>query len=301
MNADNKVFDWITHPRKILIYLVRNVMAPIIPDRLYVKIMGRINLGYWMDLDNPKTFNEKMNWLKLHDHNPHYSTLVDKVKVKKVVASLIGDEYVVPIIKVWDKVEDIDFTELPERCILKTNQDSGGAVKFYQGMDTTDVFKNLNGRMHLFNYYYFSREWPYRGVEKKVFAEQMLGNLKEGEVLDDYKFWCFNGKPQIMYVTCKSDSFFENFYDLDFNPLDINHDCPRRVPEFDKPKDFEKMIELATILSTGIPFVRIDFFYVDGKIYFGEYTFFDWGGLRPFSGDWDMKLGNYLSLENVKQ
>lgn len=294
------VKHFIKDPKWFFGAILFEYLAPLFPDKMYIRMKSKYVVGYKYNLDNPKTFNEKMNWLKLNDHNPRYTDMVDKVKAKKLVASLIGDEYVVPLIKVWDRAEEVDFSILPEKCILKTNQDSGGAIKYYKGSETKGIIKKLNGRMHLFNYYYYSREWPYRGVEKKIFAEEMLGNLKQNEVLNDYKFWCFNGVPQVMYVTCKSDDVFENFYDMDFKPLPIYHGSPRRSPEFERPAHFEKMKELAATLSKDIPFVRVDFFYVDGKIYFAEFTFFDWGGFRAFNDDWDLRLGNYLKLPDER-
>ena len=303
MNVLSKVVDWILHPQKIIFFLVRNVFSPLIPDKLYLRVLGRLTLGYWMNLDNPITFNEKMNWLKLHDRNPDYYKLVDKIQVKRIVSDLVGSEYVVPLIGVWDNVDDIDFNELPNKCILKTNQDSGGAIRFDKQKIKgslkeylLSVRKNLNSRMHLFNYYYFSREWPYRNVDKKIFAEELLEDA-QNEVLRDYKFWCFNGNPMIMYVTIKDSSIFENFYDMDFQPIYIDHGSPRQVPEFERPSSFDEMKALARKLSQGIPFVRIDFFYVGTKVFFGEYTFLDWGGFRAFGDNWDFEIGKLLELE----
>lgn len=293
----SRAYKALTHPNLLAQYLLVNYFAPLFSDKSFIKLKSKLIFGKSFDLDNPITFNEKMNWLKLNDRNPSYSNLVDKLKVKEHVAKLIGNEFVVPLISKWDRIEEIDFSNLPDKCVLKTNQDSGGAIIYEKGKSNYKmILKQLNNRMHLFNYYYYSREFPYKGVVKKIFAEQFLDNGNEIDLLNDYKFWCFNGEPKIMYVTVKSSSIYENFYDMEFNPIQIKHGSPRRVPEFEKPKDFEKMKELASILSKDIPFVRVDFFYVRDKIYFGEYTFFDWGGFKPFEDNWDIKIGEHLKL-----
>lgn len=292
-----RVFKAISNPNLLADYILCNYLAPIFSDYTYIKLKSKIRFGKSFDLKNPITFNEKMNWLKLNDRNPNYSNLVDKLKVKEYVANLIGEQYVVPLIAEWDNVKEIDFTKLPDICVLKTNQDSGGAIIYKKGISNQkEILKKLNSRMHLFNYYYYSREYPYKGVKKKIFAEQFLDNGKDDKLINDYKFWCFNGEPKIMYITVKSSVIYENFYDMEFKPLYIKHGKTRRVPEFSKPNSFEEMKRLATILSENIPFVRVDFYYVNDRIYFGEYTFFDWGGFKPFEENWDEKIGDLLEL-----
>ncbi|MGI6341502.1 MAG: ATP-grasp fold amidoligase family protein [Bacteroidales bacterium] len=287
----------IKQPRLLMTYLLVNYLAPFFSDKTYIKIKSFLIFGKSFNIDNPTTFNEKMNWLKLNDRNPNYSNLVDKLKVKEHVANLIGEQYVVPLIATWDNVNEIDFTQLPDICVLKTNQDSGGAIIYQKGISNKkEILKKLNSRMHLFNYYYYSREYPYKEVKKKIFAEEFLDNGKDDKLINDYKFWCFNGEPKIMYITVKSSVIYENFYDMEFNPIYIKHGSERRMPEFSKPKYFEEMKSLAAVLSKNIHFVRVDFFYVNEKIYFGEYTFFDYGGFKPFEENWDEKLGDLLEL-----
>ncbi len=297
----NRINKAITHPKLLAEYLLCYRLAPFIPDYTFIKLKSKLLFGKSFNLKNPVTFNEKMNWLKLNDRNPNYSILVDKIKVKEYVAKLIGEQYVVPVLTEWNDVNEIDFSILPDKCVLKTNHDSSGVIIYEKGeSDINEIKKRLNARMHLFNYYYYEKEFPYKGVVKKIFAEPFIDNGSEDKLLNDYKFWCFNGNPRIMYITVKSLSIYENFYDMEFNPIPIKRGFPRQMPEFEKPKDFERMKELASILSKNIPFVRIDFFYAKSKIYFGEYTFFDWGGFKPFEDNWDIELGKYLDISVVK-
>ena len=234
--------------------LIRNVLMIKHPswfdDELYLKEMFRMIFRKDLNLSNPRTFNEKMNWLKLHDRNPLYTVLADKYWVKKYVANLIGEEFVVPCYGCWKSIEEIDFNKLPEQFFLKMNHDSQKGVC----------------------------------IDKK-------------SDLQDYKFWCFNGNPTYMYITNKGDCIMENFYDMEFKVVNIDHGFPRRKPEFERPQNFDLMKKLAMRLSANIPFVRIDFFEVDGKVYFGEFTFYDWGGMLPFADEkTDLQLGDLLVL-----
>ena len=286
--------------KKKQIRLLRNYLSPLFSDRRYIQMMSKLRCGYEFDLDNPKTFNEKLNWLKINNREPRFTIMADKYNAKEYVANIIGREYVLPIIAAWDRSDDIDFNLLPDRCMIKSNYNSGGVVKYIKGKtDESFVRHKLRGRFEFINFYYKSREWPYKNIKKKIFAEPML-DCPDDEVLNDYKFWCFNGEPKIMYVTCKSSSVFENFYDMDFKPLPRDHGFKRHKPEFDKPEAFETMKELAQKLSKDIPFLRVDFFYVNGKVFFAENTFFDWGGFQPFAGNWDDELGKLIVLPYEK-
>lgn len=284
----------IKNPRKLATVILCDYLAPLFPDRIYIRLKSLLRCGYSFNLDTPTSFNEKLNWLKLHDRRTVYTTMVDKYRAKDYVGSIIGREYIVPLIGVWNKVDDIDFDSLPEKCMLKANFDSGGIVVFERGRTDIKMIKQKLTGSQSFNYYYRSREWPYRNVERKIIAEEFLDN--DGQMIYDYKFWCFNGVPKIVYVTCKGKEIFENFYDQDFNILNIDHGFPRHLPEFTKPECFELMKSLAAQLSKGIPFVRCDFMPIKGKVYFGECTFYDWGGFRPFGGDWDTTIGDLLIL-----
>ena len=268
-------------------------------DEKYIRLKYKLRTGKDINLENPTTFNEKLNWLKLNYHNPMMTVMADKYWVKQWVAEKIGAEYVVPCYGKWADVESIPFDQLPDKCFLKSNQDSGVGIVFDRkaGVKLKAILKRFSkGRVSGKNYYWFSREWGYKNIEPCILAEQFLDE-GTGHELQDYKFWCFNGVPQYMYITNKGSAVKENFYDMDFNPVDINHGYPRVVPEFKKPENFEKMKQFAAVLSKGMPFVRIDFFDVKGSLYFGECTFYDWGGMKAFSDDkWDLKLGGLISL-----
>ena len=267
------------------------------PDSLWLRIIYKTKFQRNLNLDNPQSFNEKLNWLKINDRNPLYTRLANKYDVKEYVRECIGEEYVVPCYGVWDSFDDIDFDALPDRFILKCTHDSGGRIVCTDKttFDKRWAKEKLETTMHN-NFFWWTREWVYKDVKPRILADMLLDD-HTGEVLRDYKFWCFNGIPKYMYFTIKNDDVFENFYDMDFNVVNINHGFKRYVPEFEKPECFELMKTLAGKLSKGIPFVRVDFFLVEGKIYFGELTFYDWAGLRPFATyDQDLELGRLITL-----
>jgi hypothetical protein len=262
-----------------------------------LKSLYYVDNGKHLNLDNPTTFNEKLNWMKFHDQNPLYRTLVDKYKVKKIVEEKIGSEYVVKNYAVYNSVDEIDLDSLPDSFVLKATHDSGGVIicKSKSSFDLQAAKKKLKRQLSI-DYYWKTREWVYKDPDPKIIADEYLDD-HSGHELTDYKFWCFNGEPKVMYITNKGKNIKENFYDMDFAPLDINHGFPRVVPEFEKPEQFELMKELAKKLSQGIPFVRVDFFNLNGRVYFGEFTFYDWAGLKAFVDDeWDRKLGSWINL-----
>lgn len=269
-------------------------------DKKYISFTYWMKFKKKMEWDNPQTFNEKLNWLKVYYRRDDMTLMADKIEAKKIVAEKIGPEYVVPLLGVWDKAEDIDFDILPNQFVLKCNHNSGGGMFICKDKSSADLMavrKGLNRGLKE-NHYYSCREWPYKNIKHLILAEQLLVN-NSGEEINDYKWWCFNGEPKIMYRTLKSkkkSDVFENFYDMEYRPVMINHGFPRHIPEFEKPAEFEEMKQLAKTLSEGFPFVRIDFFDVNGHIYFGEYTFYDWGGLSPFKDEWDEKLGSLIFL-----
>lgn len=275
-------------------------VAGLVPDRLYIRLTAKGKLGYSINLDNPKTFNEKLNWLKLYGRNPLYTQMADKYAAKQIVAERIGSQYVVRNLGCWQSFDDIDFDALPDRFVLKCTHDSSGAIvcRDKSTFDKNTARKRINLSLSM-NYFYACREWPYKNIQPRIIADELLDD-HSGKELNDYKFWCFNGVPKYMYCTVKSNDVYENFYDMDFKPVDINHGFRRRKPEFERPEDFNLMKELASKLSKGLPFVRVDFFYVAGRVYFGEYTFFDWAGLQPFrSRQQDMELGELIELPHT--
>lgn len=271
--------------------------AGLVPDKTYIKYVAKGKLGYSIDINHPKTFNEKLNWLKLYGRNPLYTKMADKYEAKKIVAERIGEQYVVKNLGYWRSFDEIDFDALPNQFVLKCTHDSSGAIicRDKNTFDKLSARRKINLSLKM-NYFYACREWPYKNIPHRIIADELL-NDHSGKELNDYKFWCFNGVPKYMYCTVKSNDVYENFYDMDFKPVNIDHGFRRRAPEFAKPEAFELMKELAGKLSAGIPFVRIDFFYVDGKVYFGEYTFYDWAGLQPFKTyQQDLELGKLIEL-----
>lgn len=288
---------------KLLIDILLTCFSKLFDDLTYIKLKYRISFGYVINLDAPKGFNEKLNWLKLNYHNPMFTMMVDKYWAKLYVGRLIGEEYVVPCYGCWRRVDEIDFNSLPERVFLKSTHDSGGGILIdrHQGIDYKAIKKRFNKRtLDKRNWYWHLREWPYKNVEPRIIAEEFLDE-GTGRELQDYKFYCFNGVPMYMYVTNKGKHIYENFYDMDFTPVDITHGYERRVPEYNVPENFDKMKELAGVLSKGLPFIRIDFFNVGGKLYFGEYTFYDWGGMKPLNEKWEKKLGGLIKLDLVER
>lgn len=267
----------------------------------YLQRMFQKRMGYELNLQNPQTYNEKLQWMKLYDHNPLYTKLVDKYEVKEFVSETIGSQYIIPTIAVWDRVCDIDFDMLPNQFVLKCTHDSGGIVicKDKTSFDTSNAKKILCKSLRR-NFYYMGFEWPYKDVKPRIIAETYMedSTLKE---LRDYKFFCFDGNVKALFIATERqkegvDVKFD-FFDENFNHLALKqgHENAITVPE--KPVSFEEMKTLASILSKNIPHVRVDFYEVDGKIYFGEMTFFHHGGWTPFEPkEWDIIFGNWLNI-----
>ena len=270
-----------------------------LPDEIHLKIMYRALIGKNINLDNPKGFNEKLNWLKLHDRNPLYNILVDKLAVKQWVADKIGAQYVSETYDSWDRVESISLENLPNQFVLKTNHDSGG-VAICRDKSTFDfdaakrvLRKHLNS-----NYYWWTREWPYKDVVPLVMAEEYLEDEGLDTGLVDYKVTCFNGNPRLIEVhrgrfgehTC-------NYYDQDWNPVSIDWaGIPVSPVEVERPEKLEKMLELSSVLARGIPQVRCDWYVLGDRLVFGELTLFNGAGLDPIDEKNDLWLGSLIDL-----
>lgn len=297
--ASKSIKYYLKNPRAFL-HGVACATSSLWSDKKYLKILYRINFGKKLNLDNPQTYNEKLQWLKLYNQRPEYTDMVDKIKVKKFVADKIGEEYIIPTLGVWDNPDDIDFDQLPDKFVLKCNHDSGGLCicTDKSALNRDKVIKNLKKGLKR-DYYKCLREWPYKNVERKILAEQYM-ETPDGD-LPDYKFFCFNGEVKAMFIatdrfTPGEETKFD-FFDRKFNHLPFENGHPNSKVEIDKPKHFEKMVQLAEKLSEGIPHARIDFYDIDGKIYFGEITFFHWSGFVPFKPEeWDTKFGEWIEL-----
>lgn len=273
-----------------------------IPDSLYIQIYYFAHFKKFCNLKKPNTYNEKLNWLKLHDRNPLYTTLVDKYEAKEYVAQIIGNEYIIPTLGVWDSFDDIDFDKLPNQFVLKCTHDSEGLVivKDKNKLDKKAAKEKIEAALKQ-NFYYIGREWPYKNVKPRIIAEQYMEDHVDGE-LRDYKFFCFDGEPKAMYIASDraSDHVKFDYYDLKFNHLDIKQKYPHAQEALRKPVTFEKMIDFSKILSKGFPHVRVDFYEVDGHLYFGELTFYHLSGFIPFEPDrWDKVFGDWLKLPNA--
>lgn len=274
----------------------------IIPTKLYLKWMFRLNVGYTPNLESPRSFNEKLNWLKLNDRNPDYTKMVDKLLVKEYVASVIGDQYIIPTLGVWTTGEGIEWNKLPDQFVLKTTHGSGGSsvviCKDKRSLDKARVIKLLNDSLHKSNTFAHYKEWPYKNVAKKIIAEKYIS---DGDFAPkDYKIHNFNGIPKFILVCRNRYSNYEmveDFYTIDWKLMELSRPGKPHVGGVERPKELERMLELAKVLSKNIPFVRTDFYVVNGKIYFGELTFYPASGLVPFiPQEMDFEMGSWLKL-----
>lgn len=296
----DKIIKLIENPYKIVPYLGDKNLLRWIPDKYYLKLLFRARVNKRLDLKNPKTYNEKLQWLKLYDRNTMYTNMVDKYNVREYVSNTIGEEYLIPLIDVFDKFEDINFDKLPYQFVLKTTHDSGGVVicKDKNNFNIEEAKQKLNQSLNN-NYYFHAREWPYKDVKPRIICEKYMVD-ESGVELKDYKFMCFNGNVKCLFVCLNRNSpngLNVDFYDLEWNIMPFERYYRNSGQKIKKPKNFNKMVELAKKLSKEIPFVRVDFYEVEGKVYFGELTFYPGSGLEEFTPyEYDEILGSWLEL-----
>lgn len=274
-----------------------------LPDKLYLQILFFKHFGHFVNLKNPKTYNEKLQWLKLNDRNPLYSVLVDKYRVKEYVASVIGEQYIIPTIAIYSNPEEINFDNLPNQFVIKWNHDSGSIVvcKDKKNLNREAAINKLKKGLKV-NGYWYGREWPYKDVPPLLMVEEYKEDSETKE-LRDFKFFCFNGEVKTMFVaSCRqtrNEPYFD-FYDENFNWLNVQQQHPNSPYRLSKPYCFEKMKELASKLSEGFPHVRVDFYEVDRKIYFGELTFYHFSGIVPFVPQkFDYQMGEWIDLSTI--
>ena len=272
----------------------------LVPDSLSIRYIFKKRLGYKCDLKHPKTFNEKIQWLKLHDRKELYHKLVDKYEVKSIIGNLIGNEYVIPTLGTWDRFEDIDFSTLPEQFVLKCTHDSASVIvcKDKSSFDFSSAREKLTGALRKDYYHFVGKQWAYKGVEKKIIAEEYLdeGN---SEGLTDYKFMVFGGKCRCVFVCAGRQSRLRlDAYDTDWQLMPFtrnNHpNLKERIP---RPKCYDTRLVMAERIAgyIGNPFVRVDFYEVKGKVFFGEVTFYPEGGLGGFKPiKWDYIMGEWM-------
>lgn len=281
--------------------LTRGIIGKKLPDSIFLKMRYYAIFGKKLNLKTPRTYSEKLQWLKLFDRKKLYNKLVDKYEVKEYVSNIIGEQYIIKTLGVWDCFDDIDFCTLPSQFVLKTTHDSGGIVicKEKSKFDIEAARKKINQSLNN-NFYYTGREWPYKDLKPRIIAEEYKED-SETEELRDYKFFCFDGAVKALFIA--SDRQIEgeetkfDFFDENYNHLPFINGHPNAKVLPSQPKCFEEMKELAGKLSKGFPEVRVDFYEVDGSVYFGELTFFHWSGLVPFEPEmWDEKFGSWINL-----
>lgn len=268
------------------------------PDALWLKMIYRQRLHRSLELKAPRRFTDKLNWLKLHDHNPLYTSLVDKYEVKQYIKDFLGEQMVIPSYGVWDSFDDIDFDKLPTQFILKCTHDSGRfcICKDKAAFDIAAAKMKMEKSLKN-NFFWWTREWPYKNVRPRIIAEKLMVD-GESDALTDYKFFCFNGEPRMMYVSKDvSTDPRTDFFDMDWNHLPFRIKDPQADVMPEKPALFNEMREIACKLSMGIPHVRVDLYVINGQIYFGEMTFFHNSGIFNITPDeWDYKIGEWLEL-----
>lgn len=272
-----------------------------IPDEMYLKMVYRIKMHMPLNLSNPYLYNEKLQWLKLYDHQDFYTKMVDKYEMKQFVIDRIGEGHVVPLLGMWDKFEDIDFSNLPNRFVLKASNDQGSVIvcNNKENLNLDKSKKILNNSLKN-NFFYVGREWPYKNVKPRIIAEELLESNAGHKGLTDYKFFCFNGVPRIMYISNDLDDEPKtDFFDMDFNRLDMRMRDKNSEGEVEKPEFFEDMKKAAEKLSVGIPQLRVDFYCTKENYYVGELTFFHNGGFsKIYPEKWMKIMGDWIELPN---
>ncbi len=269
-----------------------------IPDKQYLKIKYRLKMGKKLNLENPQTYNEKLQWLKLYDRKPIYSKLVDKYEVREIIRKKIGEEYLIPLLGVYEKFNQINFESLPNQFVIKTTHDCGGIVicKDKSKFNQKEAQKKIEHHLRK-NYYYMHREWPYKKVKPRIIIEKYMVDESRTE-LKDYKFFCFDGEPKLMFVATDRgvDTRF-NFYDMNFKQINLQQHYKNSNKEIDRPKNFDTMISIAKKLSENLPHIRVDLYDVNGHIYFGELTLYHFSGFEKFyPEEYDLILGKELKL-----
>lgn len=286
--------------------LKRSNRAHPMDDRTYLEKLYRIKFGKELDLEHPQTFSEKLQWLKLYDRRPEYTRMVDKYEAKEYVASLIGEEYIIPTLGVWDRFEDIDFSALPDRFVLKCTHNSGGVVicKDKAKLNPEEIGPKFTRQLGK-NYYTNNREWPYKNVKPRIIAEEYMEDDEGSGELTDYKLHFFSGTCKAILVArdrfapggLKKDFYSENWEHYDFT----RGDSPNAEKREPRPVQLDQMIALGEKLAGDYPFMRTDFYVIRGKVYFGEITFFPSSGTMRFHPDsWDKTFGDWITLPEKK-
>lgn len=300
------VIKYMQRPQNILYWLLCRRPELIRDDRFFLEMRYSLSFGRRLSFENPQTYSEKLQWLKLYNRRPEYTNMVDKYAAKKYVADIIGEKYIIPTYGIWDNPEMIEWDKLPNQFVLKTTHDSGGVVICRNKMlfDRTAAINKLCKALKT-DFYWRNREWPYKNVPRRIIAEKYIESCRDTHELPDYKFFCFDGVVKALFIATDRQNPEEevkfDYFDADFNPLPFRqgHQHAKIMPA--KPRNFDLMKKIAAKLSDGIPHVRVDLYEVDGQVYFGELTFFHFSGFSPFYPvEWDNIFGDMLTLPNEK-
>lgn len=289
---------YLKNPRMLGDYIMRHTSPIWLSDKIYIQLRYYFNFGKWLNLDNPTGFNAKCQWIKLYYRRPDMTTMVDKYAAKEWVANRIGSEHVVPCYGVWDSADAIDFDSLPNKFVMKCTHGCGGHIicKDKATLDIDTTRKTMRKGLKK-STYMETREWPYKNVKPRIIAEEYLSDDETG-ILTDYKFFCFDGEPKMMYVSKDgAHTPSTDFFDMEWNRLPLRMRDPNSEILPQKPENFDQMKVIAQKLSEGFPHVRVDLYMVNGNIYFGEMTFFTLGALVYFNPpEWDEQIGNWFNL-----
>ncbi|WP_051196271.1 ATP-grasp fold amidoligase family protein [Clostridium cadaveris] len=296
-----KIVKGLKKPKLVILYILQSKIFRVVPDNVYLKIKYELIMNKKLNLNNPQTFNEKLQWLKLYDRDPIYTKLVDKYEVRNYVSETIGEEYLIPLIGVWNKFEDIDFDKLPNQFVLKCTHDSGSVFicTDKNNFDIDKVRSKIDKALKK-NFYYIAREWPYKNVKPRIVCEKFISD--KDTTPDDYKILCFNGKAKLIEVHIdRFNNHTQDFYDINWNKTCISQDGIVSDKIYEKPKQLETMIELSEKIAKDMIHVRVDWFIVNDKLYFGEITFYDGAGFDPFDNEEDDYLiGSWIKLPYTK-
>lgn len=298
----NKIIELIKNPLYLIVFLNnRNLLN--ISDEKYLKIRYRATFGKKLNLKNPQTFNEKLQWLKLYDRKPEYTKMVDKYEVKKYVEKLVGKDYIIPTLGIYNTWEEIKFEELPNEFVIKCTHDSGSVVicKNKDSFNKNKARKKIEKALKR-NFYINGREWPYKNVKPRIIIEKYIEEMNSNSV-KDYKLFVFNGKVKSSFIVTERDTGNPKFtfFDKDKKFIDIKQCGAENDPSLEMPKQYDEMVKIAEKLAKATVQVRVDFYIINNKIYFGELTFFDSSGFGKFEPEeWDLKLGEMLELPNEK-
>ena len=300
MSKINTFIKLLSSPSKMIRPLANNGLINWMSDKMFISCVYKSVFGKRLDLTNPETFNEKLQWLKLYNRRPEYTMMVDKYRVRQYINDKIGSEYLVPLLGMWKNVEDIDFERLPNQFVLKCNHDQGSVVicKDKATFDVLAAKKKLAQKLKK-NHYWAIREWPYKNVEPCIICEKYMSNELGNDELSDYKVLCFNGEPKLVEVHRGRfvGHHTQDFYDTEWNKTKFQQpDVPLSQEIMEKPVFAEEMFELSRKLSKGIPHVRVDWYFTNSHLYFSELTFYDASGFDPFIDEQDREIGGWLVL-----